>query len=182
MSVLLLITYLAFRSAKMAQACEPSLPHLLAEDLGILFPSSKIMTLAMLNPRERQWFQKEHPGKCPGLISLDFFGDGRGIYALVLSQPRPKLADQANTFLGSHEAILLLARPDETGKWAVQLLERGNNPTAMILSMPPDDYESVYGDSVIHAKHQVIGFGDFESVLIVFSWNGVSIEKIWLRD
>jgi hypothetical protein len=160
--------------------CSASLPKSLTEELRARFPESKLLTFGALTKREKRLFQQKNPGKCPGVTALDFYGEGHDAYAIVLREPHKP--EPNPTFIGSHEAVLFLARPEPERRWSIQLVERANSPTAIVVSLPPADYESVYGDAVIHAKNPVIGFGDSESFFIVFSWNGSRIEKVWLSD
>lgn len=179
LAVLSLCILLAAPPRKMPNPCASALPESLAAELHSRFPASKVLTLSALTPRDRRLFQQKNPGKCPGVAALDFFGDGRDAFAIILSEPvEPK---PNPTFVGSHEAVLCLARPEPNNRWSFQLVERANSPTAVVGSLPPGEYESVYGDAVIHAKNPVIGFGE-ESWFIAFSWNGSRIEKVWLAD
>lgn len=139
-----------------------------------------MLALDTLTSRERRLFQKKHPGKCSGVTALDFFGEGGNAYAIILREPQK--SEPNPTFIGSHEAVLFLAKPEQNGRWSLQLVERANSPTAVVVSLPPGEYESVYKDAAIHAKHPVVGFGESESWFIVFSWNGSRIEKVWLAD
>ena len=168
-------------AVKPVAPCRPEIPTSLAADLRALFPNSKLLTADMLDAGNRRQFLKENPGSCPGVATGDFFGDGRPAFAIVLCQPLGK-REGPPTFIGSREAVLVVARPDATGKWWFQLVDSANDSIAVVESLPPGDYASVYADGVIHAKHDAIGFGGFSSWFIVFGWNGSSFEKVWLAD
>jgi hypothetical protein len=168
-------------AGKPAGSCRPAIPSSLGADLRAMFPDSKLLTTETLDATSRREFLKQHPDSCPGVATGDFFGDGRPAFALVLCQPLGKRSGPA-TFNGSREAVLVVARPDAAGKWWFQFVEGANDSVAVVESLPPGDYASVYADRVIHAQHEVIGFGGFDSWYIALGWNGSSFEKVWLVD
>src|SRR5437016_7556280 len=43
-----------------------------------------VVTLADLQDDDRGFFQKDHNNSCPGLVKVDFYGDGKPTLALVL--------------------------------------------------------------------------------------------------
>ena len=135
-----------------------------------MFPLAKVMTLSMLSRRERHFVESGQPGQCPGVAAVDFFGDGHTDYALVLAHGTT-----------SRMAILVLARPDVTGRWSFQLIAEADQGTAIVFRVPPGDVEGAEGD-VLHAQHDAIGFSGLEAWTMVFAWTGSSIETIWTQE
>ncbi len=170
MNVVFLSLLIALGSQHPAKPCQPEIPTQLQQELAVMFPLAKVMTLAMLSRHDRRIVENSQPRQCAGVAAVDFFGDGHTDYALVLAHGTT-----------SRTAILVLARPELTGRWSFQLIEEANQGTAIVFPVPPGDVEGLYGD-VIHAKHDAIGFSGLESWTIVFAWNGSSIEKVWTQD
>src|SRR5713226_5510699 len=63
-------------------ACD--LPQDLERIVAGKYPGTRIVSLPDLNEDDRALFQKEHADNCPGLVKVDFYGDGKPTLALVL--------------------------------------------------------------------------------------------------
>ena len=63
-------------------ACD--LPNDLQHKVASKYPGKKVVTLADLQDDDKGFFQKDHNNSCPGLVKVDFYGDGKPTLALVL--------------------------------------------------------------------------------------------------
>src|SRR5437879_3401354 len=66
-----------------SDACD--LPNDLQSIVEGKYPGTKIVSLSDLSEDDRQLFQKEHADSCPGLVKVDFYGDGKPTFALALT-------------------------------------------------------------------------------------------------
>src|SRR5215472_4306634 len=76
-------------------------------------PGAKVITESDLDADDRQFFQKDHHGACPGLIKVDFYGDGKPIFGLELitgSQAGPNIKLVIARQIGLNWNLLFLAR------------------------------------------------------------------------
>ena len=61
-----------------------SLPPSLHDEIAKKYPSARVVTLADLDEYDRKLFQKDHGTRCPGLVKVNFYGDGKPTLALLL--------------------------------------------------------------------------------------------------
>jgi hypothetical protein len=134
------------------------------------FPDERVLSLADLDQHDRALFQKEHGVRCPGLVNVDFYGDGKPTLALVLIAGK----------VSKHNVELVVAHQIADG-WAIRSLERTDG-TAVVWREDPGIYRDVYGEKTIRATHPVIVFCGYESWAIVYVWNGGTVEKVWISD
>lgn len=68
----------AFTPAVMAATADShcSLPQGLGEELENKFPAARVVDLGDLSEDDKGFFQKDHGNRCPGLVRVDFYGDG----------------------------------------------------------------------------------------------------------
>jgi hypothetical protein len=135
------------------------------------FPGTSVAHLTDLNEEDRKLYTKDHGAQCPGLASADFYGDGKPTWAMVLISGE-KLARKAQ---------LIIAHQID-GVWKLQALKATDGPTPVVWSDKSGKYEDIYGRKTIHAAHPVLVFCGYESWAVVYSWNGKTIEKVWLSD
>jgi len=149
--------------------CRP--PVTLGEELSKKFPGAHIVALSDLEKYDRKLFRKDHDGRCPGLVRVNFFGDGKPTYAVVLvTGEDPK-----------RTAELIIARLTGTG-WETRSLEKTDG-TPVVWREGPGKYEGMYKETpTIQAKYPVIVFCGYESWSIVYSWTGKDVVKTWLTD
>jgi hypothetical protein len=63
----------------------------LGEEISKRFPGTHIVTAAHMGEYDRKLFHKDHGTRCPGLVKVNFFGDGKPTWAVVLiSGDNPK--------------------------------------------------------------------------------------------
>ena len=149
-------------------ACD--LPQNLKRVVESKYPGAKIVSLADLSEDDRDLFQKEHAESCPGLVNVDFYGDGKPTFALALTTksaayPRTKL-------VLAHRAGV---------NWEVSTLDKADGPIPVVWSGKPGEYKSVYQHK-IRATRPVIVFSDYSSWAVLYAWTNNKLAKIWLRD
>jgi len=143
----------------------------LRNEISEKYPQMHVVSLADLNADDRELFQKDHDGRCPGLVEVDFYGDGKPTWALALTAVEgPKTTTK-----------LVVARQLST-RWETVLLEATDGPPPVIWKQAAGKYHDVYGDKTVRAMHQVIVFCGYNSWAVLYSWSGVEVKKIWLKD
>jgi hypothetical protein len=148
-----------------------SLPTGLREQLTKKYPVAKVVDLGDLSDDDRGFFQKDHGNDCPGLVKVDFYGDGKPTWAVVLLT-----GDEQK-----QKADLVVAHEVSKG-WETKLLDTAGGPTPVVWRQPPGKYEDVYGEKTIRAMHPAIVFAHYESWAILYAWTGKHMRKIWLMD
>jgi hypothetical protein len=160
--------------AAASPATDPcALPPDLQREVASKYPGATIVNLSDLGEDDRGFFEKDHKGACPGMVSVDFYGDGKPTIALVLSKKN-----------GLKEITELIVARRVADGWKMTSLETGNSsPYAPVLwTEPPGVYRDVYGKKTIHAARPVIIFCKYEAWAIVYSWTGDRATKIWIMD
>jgi hypothetical protein len=156
-------------AAQPVSTCE--LPQDLQREITANYPGAKIVSLSDLSEDDKGIFQKDHRDACPGLVKVDFYGDRKPTWALVLIS-----GDGA-----TQKAELVVAH--QVGKdWSIASLETSKLSVPVVWSQGPGTYRDVYGEKTIRAKRPVIVFGEYEGWIIVYSWTGRNVDKIWLVD
>lgn len=144
-------------------------PPGLSEELSKKYPSARVVQLPDLDDYHRKLFQRDHGSRCPGLVDVNFYGDGEPTWAIVLIEgPSPK-----------RKASLLVAR-QIAGAWEIRSLEQTDG-TPVVWREAPGEYEG-YEGTVLRAANPVIVFCGYESWAIAYAWTGKKVEKVWLTD
>jgi len=147
------------------------LPDGLREEIAPKYPGARIVELSdMLNPDDKAIFKKEHGDQCPGLVRVDFYGDGKPTWAVVLITK-----DKAKA-----RVKFLVARKLEES-WQLRILDTTDD-TPVVWSEPPGKYEEVYKTKTIRAKWPVVIVCGYGSWAIAYAWTGNRVEKVWLSD
>jgi hypothetical protein len=163
---------LAANQAVFAAPAEDScdLPPGLREELSKKYTDMRPVTLADLGEYDRKLFQKDHGTRCPGLARVNFYGDGKPTWAVVLiAGENPK-----------RKAELVVARHDGDG-WDIRSLDTTDG-TPVVWREGPGKYDDLYGKKAIRATRPVIVFCGLESWAVVFSWTGKEVEKVQTSD
>jgi hypothetical protein len=149
--------------------CQP--PSNLGQEISKRFPGTHIVATADLKDYDRKLFRKDHGTRCPGLVKVNFFGDRKPTWALVLiSGENPK-----------RKAELVVARQADNG-WEIRSLETTDG-TPVVWRQGPGKYEGLYvGEKVIRATRPVIVLCGYGSWAILYAWTGKQVEKVWLSD
>lgn len=169
------INFCLFAFAQMAFAAPPddvcNLPQDLQREISRKYPGSKLVSLSDLDEYDRKLFQKDHGKNCPGLVRVDFYGDGKPTLALVL------IAGNG----AQQKAELVVAR--QIGEnWRTTLLDMAGSSIPVVWRQKPGSYTDVYGKKTIKATRSVIVFCGYESWAILYAWTGQAVTKIWLSD
>jgi hypothetical protein len=150
-----------------------TLPQGLDSKIPAKFPGAHLASLADLDDYDKKLYTKDHGSRCPGLVRINFYGDGKPTWALVLI---------SGTDAKKTKAELIVARQLD-GEWDIRSLETTDG-TPVVWREGPGKYEGLYAenDKTIHATNPVIVFCGYESWAIVYSWNGKEVEKVWVSD
>jgi hypothetical protein len=146
-------------------ACK--VPQPLADHLHRELPGWEVVTLAHLSPEHQRLYARDHPKGCPGVVTLDFFGDPFPAIALSLVKPR--------------KALLVLARQRSPEGWSSQVLEDTNEP-AVVWKEGHGVHTDVYGERRLSVSSEGLVWCGYESWAILYAWVDGKIEKIWISD
>jgi len=154
------------------QATDPcSLPQTLQREVAHKYPGARLVTLNDLAQDDRSLFQKDHGNDCPGLVNVNFYGDGKPTLALVLI---------VNT--GTTVTAKLVVAHELAQKWETALLEKAESTIPVVWSQGPGEYEDVYGEKKLRVTRPGIVFCEYYAWEILYAWTGSRVDKIWLRD
>jgi hypothetical protein len=156
-------------AAKPAATCE--LPKGVQRKIANKYPGAKIVSLSDLTEDNKGLFQKDHGDTCPGIAKVDFYGDHKPTLAIVLIS-----GDGAK-----QKAELVVAHQAGT-TWTIASLEIAKSSVPVVWSQEPGSYQDVYGEKTIRATRPVIVFGEYYGWIILYSWTGRNVDKIWLID
>jgi hypothetical protein len=171
------VAFCVIALAKFAVAAPPadvcSLPSDLQHELAVKYPGAHVIGLSDLEKDDRGFFRKDHGDSCPGLVKVDFYGDGKPTLALVLTQKEAK----------AEETELIVARRGKK-QWRMTLLGTGGaSPYApAVWSQQPGEYTDVDGNNTVRATRPVIVFSKYESWAILYAWTGSRVAQVWLQD
>jgi hypothetical protein len=150
-------------------ACD--VPKDLEREIAGKYPGRKVVALSDLQEDDRGFFQTDHGSGCPGLVKIDFYGDGKPTLALVLI-PKAETNQKAE--------LVVAHQVDAT--WKITLLATGGLNVPVVWSLPPGTYTDVYGKKTIRATGPVIVFFQYEAWGILYAWTGKTVNKIWIAD
>ncbi|MGH9862190.1 MAG: hypothetical protein ACRD35_02070 [Candidatus Acidiferrales bacterium] len=103
---------------------------------------------------------------------MDFYGDGKPTWALVLLEGKGSSA----------KAHLVLARRLAQA-WEFTSLDETDAAVAPVVwSEGPGEYRDVYEHTTVRAASEVIVFAGYESWAILYAWTGGEIVKVWIAD
>lgn len=164
----LFVLVCAARAATSTNPCQ--LPVRLDEELSKKYPGMHVVTLGDLDEYDRKLFQKDHDTRCPGLVRVDFYGDGKPTWVVVLIA-----GENPN-----RKAELVIARLID-GRWEARSLEKTDG-TPVVWREGPGKYEGMSEPQTIRAKYPVIVFCGYGSWSILYSWTGKDVVKTWISD
>ncbi|HTQ62732.1 MAG TPA: hypothetical protein VMI32_21070 [Candidatus Solibacter sp.] len=170
----ILLTALAFVLACPAAAeesCEP--PADLKPVLQKAFPNKRVVGLPDLDKDDLELWEKDHGKSCPGFVQVDFYGDAKPTWAIVLFGADSKSVNGIT-------AVLVLAHKPDTD-WKIKTVETTSG-IPVVWKEKPGTYTGLYKEKTIHASHPVIIFCGYNSWAILYAWTGASIAKTWLSD
>lgn len=175
-TIVFVVFFYTFVVAPVAIAGTPddacALPPDLQREIASKYPGAELVRLSALDADDREFFQKDHGDACPGLTAVNFYGDGKPTFALVLI---------ART--DEKEKVKLVLAHQAAGKWETTLLDSADGGLVPVVwRQPPGSYRDVDGKKVIRATRPVIVFTGYESWSILYAWTGNRVAKIWLQD
>jgi|SRR5208282_1473732 len=146
------------------------LPAGAREELSKKYPDKRLVTLADPEEYDRKLFQKEHGAGCPGLARVNFYGDGKPTWAIVLiSGENPR-----------RRAELVVVRQGSEG-WEIRSLDT-TDWTPVVWREGPGKYDALDGKKTIQTTRPVIVFCGLESWAVVFAWTGKEVERVQTSD
>jgi hypothetical protein len=175
-SVLICAVNLCLFVFSQAGAASPSngrcaFPSGLRDELSKTYPGTSVVSLADLDDYDRKLFKKDHGSRCPGLVTVDFYGDGKPTWALMLvGSGKPS----------QRKAELVVARQMGEG-WEIRSLDTADG-TPVVWRQGPGKYEGMSEPATIRATNQVVVFCGYESWAILYAWTGKEVVKTWISD
>lgn len=163
--------YLVAANQVAAQRHNPcALPPNLREEISKKYPGTSVVSLADLDDYDKKLFQKDHGSRCPGLVKVDFYGDGKPTWAVVLiTGENPK-----------RKAELVVVR-QMGDNWETRSLDTTDG-TPVAWREDPGKYNDLDGKKVIQATKPVIVFAGYGSWSVLYAWTGKDVEKVQLSD
>ena len=165
---LLLFAYDAIAGSS-NDAC--GLPADLQREIASRYPGRTLVSLSDLGDDDKGFFQKGHGDNCPGLVKVDFYGDGKPTFALVLITQ--SVAKGKNELVLAHQV---------GATWKTTTLQTTEGDAPVVWSERPGEYKDVYGEKKIRATKPVIVFCSYEAWAILYARTNNGITKIWLMD
>ena len=147
-------------------------PAGLGEEISRKYPGARLVTLADLDEYNRKLFQKDHGTRCPGLARVNFYGDGKPTWALVLivgEGSKPK-------------AELVVAHKVGTN-WEIRLLDTVDaSEMPVVLREGSGTYDDVSEPKTVRAKNPVIVLYAYEVWGKLYVWTGKDVVKLQISD
>jgi hypothetical protein len=146
-------------------------PPGLSDETSKKYPGTHLVTLADLTEYNRKLYKKDHGTRCPGLVRVNFYGDGKPTWALVL------VAGE----VGKRKTELVVAH--QVGNdWEFRSLETSDG-TPVVWRQGPGKYVGMYQEEKsIRAKNPVVVLCWYGSSAILYAWTGTEVQKVWLSD
>ena len=146
-------------------------PSGLKDEISKKFPGTHLVSLADLTEYDRKLYHKDHGTRCPGLVRVNFYGDGKPTWALDL------IAGE-----GLKQTAELVVAHQVGSDWEIRSLDKTDG-TPVVWRQGPGKYEGLYSEEKpIRAKYPVIVFCGYGSWAVLYAWTGTGVEKIWLSD
>jgi hypothetical protein len=147
-----------------------TLPPSLLDEISKTYPRARPVSLTDLDDHARKQYRKDFGTRCPGLVRVNFYGDGKPTWALLLvAKEGPK---QKPELVVAHQL---------GNAWDIRSLDTADGAVA-VWREGPGKYEGMYEGKLIRAKNPVILISDYGSFTILYAWTGKEVEKIWLSD
>ena len=155
--------------AREPDAC--TLPPGLDAKIAAKYPTAHVVRVTDLSEDNRNLYAKDHGASCPGLVNIDFYGDGKPTWAVVLiSGDNPQQI----------KSDLVVARRQES-VWNLRTLATAIG-TPVAWKERAGEYKDLYGQKTIRSRRPVLVLCYYSSSTTVYAWNGKKVEEIWLQD
>lgn len=159
--VLLLLAIQVSADASPRRHCSETIPTAVQKIIHERYPDFHVRT------------KKDSTHGCPGIVKVDFYGDGRAVYAVVIQKDRDEQEMQ-------QDGKLLLASKEGKG-WKVEILEGEGNPGSL-WHAAADEFVDMYKGRTAAAKGDIIVYFGYESWERAYGWTGEKIEMVQLSD
>jgi hypothetical protein len=167
------VCLLFFAQASVASPLDDkcALPAGLRDEISRKYPGTRVVSIDDLSEYKRKLFKKHRSSHCPGLVKVNFYGDGKPTWAFVLiSGENPNRKAQ----------LVVAHQVDDT--WETRLLSTTDG-TPVVWRDGPGKYEGLYyEEKTIRAQWPVIVFCGLESWAVLYAWTGKEVEKVQLSD
>jgi hypothetical protein len=134
------------------------------------YQDTHLVTFADLSEYDRKLFRKDHKNQCPGLAKVDFYGDGKPTFAVVLISGENS----------KRRAELILAHQLADG-WEIRSLDVTDG-TPVVWRDNPAKYDDKFEPKTIRARNPVVVFCGLGSWAIIYAWTGKEVEKLQVSD
>lgn len=149
--------------------CDP--PKDLQSVVESKYPGRTLVGVSDLGDDAKELFEKEHKDSCPGMVKVNFYGDGKPTFALALTTKG----------VAKGKTELVLAHKDGAA-WKTTTIETTDGAAPVVWSEKPGEYKDVYGVKKIRATNPVIVFCGYYSWAVLYAWTNNKVAKIWLAD
>jgi hypothetical protein len=146
-------------------ACD--LPKDLQSVVDSKYPGRTLVSFSDLGDDAKELFQREHSDSCPGMVKVDFYGDGKPAFALALATKR--VAKGKTELVLAHQLGVV---------WKTTTMATTNGPARVVWSEKPGEYKDVSGVKKIRATNPVIVFCGYSSWAFLFAWKNNKVEKL----
>ena len=123
------------------------LPADLKREVARKYPGRTLVSLSDLGDDDRKFFQEGHGNSYPGLVKVDFYGDGKPTFALALTTQ--------SAAKGKTE--LVVAHQVEA-TWKTITLETVDGDAPVVWNEKPGEYKDVYGEKRVVRPSQLSFF------------------------
>src|SRR5262249_53984281 len=147
-----------------------TLPDGLREEVAAKYPGTHVVQLGDLSDYDRKLYRRDHDDRCPGLVKVNFYGDGKPTWAVVLTAGEHP-----------HRRVTLLVARQLADGWALRSLEQTDG-APVVWREGPGKYEGMNETKPLRARYPVIIFCDYGSWSVLYAWTGSEVKKIWLTD
>lgn len=144
----------------------------LSEIIRKEYPSTRPLRLTDLEEDERAIFLKDHGNRCPGVATVNFYGDKKPTLALVL-------VPLQNSAKGPVK-LVVASKSDES--WNLKLLDTMKDSAPVVWGLGPGTYKDVYKKKTIRASNPVIVLWEYYSWATLYAWDGKEVSRIWIAD
>ena len=129
----------------------------------------RIASLGDLRGDDKELFLKDHNGDCPGVASLNFYGDGKAAVAVELLADRPRRAK-------------LIVASTVGDKWDLRDVDSTDGPPPALWTDKPGEYVDVQTGKGLQSVRPVLVWCQYAAWAIVYAWTGSPTDKVWIAD
>ncbi len=171
-SAVTLYLFVADQAASAQSQNRCALPPGLRHEIARKYPGASVVTMADLDRYDRKLFQKDHGNQCPGLVKVNFFGDGKPTWAVVLiSEEKPQR--KAELIVTHHVGK----------KWKASSLQTMDaSPAPVVWRQNPGTYDDISRPKTIRATSPVIVLCGYEAWARLYAWTGKDVETVQISD